>query len=426
MRVAVIGSGIAGLSAAHALDKAANTDVVLFEAADRLGGHANTVTVTDPTAGELGVDTGFIVHNDRNYPALVALFEELNVEVQDTEMSFAVTDRATGFHYRATNINTLFADRSNLIRPTMWRMLADIVRFYRNANRFLDGADPSAPPGQSIAEFLRDGRYHTSFVDLHLVPMGAAVWSTDPTTFDQFPAYSLLSFLRNHGLLGVGDRPQWRTVVGGSRAYVNAFEAAFGGEVRRNAAVASVSRTTAEEFVTVTANGNSEHFDEVVLACHSDQALAMLSDATPAEKDVLGAIRYQPNRATLHTDISLLPPTESAWAAWNYECAVGSDDAAAVTYDLTCLQRLPGARRYLVTLNSEERIDPAQVLGSFDYSHPVFDQPAIAAQQRHGEISGVANTHFCGAYWGFGFHEDGMASGLRVAAALGADVKALS
>ncbi len=410
MRIAVIGSGIAGLSAAHNLAKDPSNHVVIYEAADRLGGHANTVTVEDPTAGALGVDTGFIVHNDRNYPSLVALFDELGVPVQDTEMSFAVTDRSNGFHYRATNLNTLFADRKNLLSPTMWRMLADIFRFYRNANRYLD----SGRSDQSIAEFLSDGGYHASFIDLHLIPMGAAVWSADPTTFDRFPAASLLSFLRNHGLLGVGDRPQWRTVVGGSQAYVSAIAEVFAGEVRLNSPVTAVCRTTGGKNCSITANDATHDYDEVILACHSDQALAMLSDATPAEKEILGAIGYQQNRATLHTDTSILPPSPTAWAAWNYECSVGEASAAAVTYDLTQLQRLPGSRRYLVSLNADDRIDPSSVIASFDYSHPVFDQPAIDAQTRHSEISGVDHTHFCGAYWGFGFHEDGIASGLRV------------
>ncbi len=416
MKIAVIGSGIAGLSAAHVLAKNPDNEVVIYEAADRLGGHANTITVEDPSAGPIGVDTGFIVHNDRNYPSLVALFDELDVPVQDTEMSFAVADRDTGFHYRATNLRTLFADPKNLIRPTMWRMLIDIVRFYRNANRYLE----SGRDDLSLAGFLEEGSYNPSFVDLHLIPMGAAVWSADPTTFDEFPAASLLSFLSNHGLLGVGDRPQWRTVVGGSRTYVQAIADRFPGEIRLSSPVDRVCRTTAGGNVEIVSNGSVDHFDEVIMACHSDQALAMLSDASPTEKDVLGAIRYQPNRATLHTDTSLLPPSELAWAAWNYECNTGDPTAAAVTYDLTTLQQLPGSRRYLVSLNATDRIDPDAVILSVDYSHPVFDQPAIDAQARHAEISGVDHTHFCGAYWGFGFHEDGIASGLRVCRDLGA------
>jgi predicted NAD/FAD-binding protein len=412
MRIAIVGTGIAGLSSAHILGRSGH-DVVVFEAADRLGGHANTVSVEDPVAGPIDVDTGFIVHNDRNYPLLTRLFNELDVPVQDSEMSFAVTDRSTGFHYRATSVRTLFADRRNLVDRRMWRMLFDIARFYRNAKQYL----ASGRTDLSMAEFLEAGRYGSAFVDLHLIPMGAAVWSADPTTFDRFPASSLLAFLDNHGLLGVGDRPQWRTVVGGSRRYVDALASQFGGEIRLRTAVSGITRT--EHGVQLTSATGHELFDEVVVACHSDDALALLTDATPDEKSVLGAIGYQPNRATLHTDTSLLPPTPKAWAAWNYECGVGDAHLPAVTYDLTCLQRLAGSRRYLVSLNADDRIDPATVIASFEYSHPVFDRPAIEAQMRHDEISGHNHTHFCGAYWGYGFHEDGIASGVRVCKGLG-------
>ncbi len=429
MKIAIVGTGIAGLTCAHVLGRRLDPgvdEIVVFEAADRLGGHANTVVVDDPEVGPLAIDTGFIVHNDRNYPNLVRLFDELGVPVQDTEMSFAVTDRTTGFQYRATNLNTLFADRTNLVRPTMWRMLVDIARFYRNAKRYLDAGRRDL----SIGQFLDEGGYHRSFVDLHLIPMGAAVWSSDPTTFDRFPAASLLTFLRNHGLLGVGDRPQWRTNVGGSKTYVEALADTFPGDIRLGSPVTGIRRTGHGADVTVTprrsATGEAppavtEHFDQVILACHSDQALELLDDATATEKDVLGAIGYQPNRATLHTDASLMPPKPAAWAAWNYECGVGEATLPAVTYDLTILQRLAGSRHYFVSLNAEDRIDPTTVIASFDYAHPVFDQPAIDAQARFDEISGVDHTHFCGAYWRYGFHEDGIASGLRVCEALGVD-----
>lgn len=424
MRIAIIGSGIAGLTCAHVLGP--HHEVTLFEAADRLGGHSNTVTVTDPEAGKLGVDTGFIVHNDRNYPNLVRLFDELGVPVQDTEMSFGVHDRGTGFTYRATNLATLFADKRNLIRPQMWRMLIDIARFYRSGNRLLDAVDAGSTAidtDQSIGDFLRAGHYSAAFRELHLIPMGASVWSADPNTFDQFPAVSLLRFLKNHGLLSVGNRPQWRTVTGGSRVYVNAIADHFTGRIRTSTPVRSVQRTPESGAVVATASG-AESFDRVILACHSDQALDLLADPTPAEKEILGAIRYQPNRATLHTDTSVLSPLRATWSAWNYDRPQpGSDpaDVSTLTYDMTDLQCLPGSQRYLVSLNSDHRIDPASILASFDYAHPVFDGPAMAAQQRFDEIDGVTATHFCGAYWGYGFHEDGMASGLRVCRALGVD-----
>jgi uncharacterized protein len=422
-RIAVIGSGIAGLTCAHVLGP--HHDVVMFEADHRLGGHANTVEVEDPTAGTVSVDTGFIVHNDRNYPNFVRLLAELGVPTSDTEMSFAVTDRdpaspTVGFTYRATNPNTLFADRRNVTKPAMWHMLWDIRRFYRDARRFLANPDPEL----SLAGFLDERTYSRAFLELHLIPMGAAVWSADPSSFDQYPAYTLLTFLRNHGLLGIKDRPQWRTVVGGSRTYVDAIEARFAGRLRLGTPVTSVARFVGEagtSSVGVRTGVGYEIFDRVVMAVHSDQALDMLADATVAEKEVLSSIRYQSNRATLHTDQTLLPDRRGAWAAWNYDRRRANASSATLTYDMTALQHLPGDRRYLVSLNSDAHIDPCSVISSFDYAHPVFDAPAIAAQQRFDEIDGVGGVHFCGAWWGYGFHEDGIASGLRVCERIGVE-----
>jgi uncharacterized protein len=421
-RIAVVGSGIAGLTCAHVLGP--HHDIVLFEADHRLGGHSNTVDVDDPAAGTVAVDTGFIVHNDRNYPNLVRLFTELGVPTVDTEMSFAVTDRdpsspTHGFTYRATSPNTLFADRRNLVRPSMWRMLRDITRFYREANAFLAAPDDRV----SLADFLATGRYSREFLHLHLLPMGSAVWSADPATFDEFPARSLLTFLSNHGLLGVRDRPQWRSIRGGSRVYVQAIAARFAGEIRLAAPVLRVERHgdgDDRRAEVITPRGR-ETFDRVVLAVHSDQALQMLAEPTPVERDVLGSVRYQPNRATLHTDVTLLSPQRRAWAAWNYDCRPGDPlgGAATVTYDMTTLQHLPGSERYLVTLNSDEHIDPARVIRSFDYAHPCFDGPAVEAQGRFDEVDGVDRVHYCGAWWGHGFHEDGIRSGLRVCERLG-------
>ncbi|MFP5489365.1 MAG: FAD-dependent oxidoreductase [Acidimicrobiia bacterium] len=415
-RIAVVGSGIAGLTCAHVLGP--HHDVVLYEAASRLGGHANTVDVDDPAAGRIQVDTGFIVHNDRNYPNLVALFDELGVATVDTEMSFGVTDRdpaspTSGFTYRATSPNTMFADRRNVVRPAMWRMLRDVARFYRAARAFLDDGDDET----TLTQFLDDAGYSREFVELHLLPMGASVWSADPARFAEFPARTLFRFLDNHGLLGVGDRPQWRTIPGGSRVYVDAIAARFPGEIRLASPVESVRRTA--DGVEVTANGRVDRFDRVVLATHSDQALAMLVDPSPVEQKVLGAVRYQPNRATLHTDTSLLSPHRRAWSAWNYERHGDDQRAATLTYDMTELQHLPGSRRYLVSLNSDDRIDPDTVLARFDYAHPVFDGDAIEAQRRFDEIDGVDRIHYCGAWWGYGFHEDGMASALRVCHRIG-------
>jgi predicted NAD/FAD-binding protein len=426
VRIAVIGSGIAGLGCAHVLGP--RHDVTLFESDTRLGGHANTVVVEDPRAGHLSIDTGFIVHNDRNYPNFTRLLADLSIPVQDTDMSFSVTHRDFDgrgglFTYRATSPRTLFADHRNLGRRAMWRMLADVLRFQRAANRLLeihDDRPEASDVGITLGEFLSAGDYSREFVDLHLVPMGASVWSADPTTFDQFPALSLFRFLRNHGLLSLGNRPRWRTIVGGSQTYVDAIARRFPGTIRTGTPVLGITRDSGG--VNLRTSGGGERFDRVILACHSDQALGLLDDATVAEKEVLGDIGYQPNVATLHTDTSVLSPRPRAWAAWNYECprpGVDPEGVATLTYDMTRLQHLGGDRRYLVSLNSDHRIDPSSVLASFEYSHPVFDDRAISAQGRFDEIDGALHTHFCGAYWGYGFHEDGLASALRVCERLG-------
>lgn len=429
-RIAVVGSGIAGLTCAHVLGP--HHDVVLYESSSRLGGHANTVDVDDPAAGSIAVDTGFIVHNARNYPNLVGLFDELGVPTIDTEMSFGVTDRdpaspTAGFTYRATSPNTVFADRRNLLRRPMWRMLRDVVRFYRAARGLLDDGDGEGAgegAGEGGGDLTLDGfldrhRFSREFVELHLLPMGASVWSADPSTFGDFPARSLFRFLDNHGLLGIGDRPQWRTIPGGSRVYVDAIADRFDGEIRCSSPVSAVVRRNAG--VDVRSLGTVERFDRVVLATHSDQALALVADPSPVEQKVLGAVAYQPNRATLHTDTALLSPERRAWSAWNYDRRSGDQRTATLTYDMTALQHLSGSRRYLVSLNSDDHIDPSKVVRSFEYSHPVFDADAIEAQRRFDEIDGVDGIHYCGAWWGYGFHEDGMVSGLRVCHRIGVD-----
>ncbi|MFV0258874.1 MAG: NAD(P)/FAD-dependent oxidoreductase [Acidimicrobiales bacterium] len=437
LRLAVVGSGISGLTCAHRLGDI--HDVTLYEADSRLGGHTNTVDVDDPGAGRLGVDTGFIVHNDRTYPNLIRLVSELGVPTLDTEMSFAVTDHASGFTYRATNLNSLLARRRNLIDGRLWRMVADIGRFYRAGQRFLRRPDPDV----TVADFVTDGGYSSTFVDLHLIPMGAAVWSANPATFDAYPAASFLTFLDNHGLLGIGHRPQWRTVAGGARTYVEAIARRFRGTIRTRARVDAITRHP--DHVTVTTRHGTDRYDQVIMAGHSDQALTALTDPSPAETRRLEAIRYQPNRATLHTDTALLPPARRAWAAWNYDrlapvpdrtvmagtaptrlsgvsgMARAGDhpDRAALTYDLTTLQRLGGSRRYLVSLNAEHRIRPDTIIASFDYAHPVFDHAALHAQAEVAATNGQHRTWFCGAWLGHGFHEDGVNAALAVCRGLG-------
>jgi predicted NAD/FAD-binding protein len=299
----------------------------------------------------------------------------------------------------------------------MWRILRDIARFYRAANGFLDESS-TGRDSTTLAEFLSDGgssrAYSREFVELHLIPLGAAVWSADPATFAEFPARSLLTFLANHGLLGVGNRPQWRCIPGGSRTYVDALARRFPGTIHLESPVTKVRRT--ELGIEIDTPRMNERFDRVILAVHSDQALGMLVDPSIVEREVLGAIRYQPNRATLHTDIGLLSPRRRAWAAWNYDRHHAAVGGSTVTYDMTTLQHLEGEHRYLVSLNSDEWIDSRRVIRSFDYAHPVYDVAAVDAQSRFDEIDGVGGVHFCGAWWGHGFHEDGMVSGHRVCA----------
>lgn len=420
-RIAIVGSGVAGLTCAHLLDE--RNDVTLYEAAHRPGGHANTVMVEDPEAGTLGIDTGFIVHNDRNYPNLLRLFHRLGVPTQPSEMSFGVEDRATGFAYRATSPATLLARPANAIDPRLWRVVIDIARFFRHGRRFL--ADPD--PGLSIGAFLEQGRYSRAFIDLHLLPMGAAVWSTGPDDFAQFPAESLLRFLDNHGLLGVGNRPQWRTVQGGSVRYVDALLDHFGGRVelgcpvQRVVAVEPASGTEPSGVggsgrVEVMSAAGRRTYDAVVLACHSDQAAKLIAGSSPAAEEVLGDIGYRDNEAVLHTDRSFLPDAPRARAAWNYH-ADGDQKRPTLTYDMTTLQRLPGANRYLVTINPSRQ--PEGEIARFRYAHPQFDLAAVRAQQRWDEVDGSDGIHYCGAYWGYGFHEDGMVSALRVCRKLG-------
>ena len=415
MRIAIVGSGISGLACAHILGP--HHDVTLYEADNRLGGHANTVTVEDPSAGTINVDTGFIVHNNRNYPELQKLFADLNVQTQASEMTFSVDDEASGLCYSATSLSSLFAQRKNIVKPALWRMLADIARFYRSGQTRLSAAEPD--PDYTIGHMLADGGYSDTFVNLHLIPMGSAVWSANPEQFTEFPADSLLRFLDNHGLLGWGDRPAWRTVVNGSRSYVDALAARFSGTIRLGHPVSSVSRTPDE--VAVTSLDETTTFDRVILACHSDQSLNILRDQTAAERRLLSRVAYQKNEAVLHTDTSILPSAPRSWAAWNYRRPVTPSQAmgSTVTYDLTRLQRLPGSRRYLVSLNSAERLDPTKILSTFTYAHPVFTSEAVKAQNNLANINGTDRVFFAGAWQKYGFHEDGMRSAVDVCAQLG-------
>lgn len=407
MRIAIVGTGISGLVCAHLLHP--HHDLTVFEAGDYVGGHTNTVRV-DLDGETHHVDTGFIVHNDRNYPNFVKLMGELGVATQASDMSFSVSDPRTGLEYRGTNLNTVFAQRRNLARPSFLRMLADIVRFNRSARRLLvDTPDDSV----SLDQFLRDGRYSKAFIDQFLIPLGASIWSADPETFTQFPAVAYARFMDNHGLLDLRGMPEWRTITGGSRRYVERIIVPFADRIRLRNPIEKIVRTGAGVEVVSQLDG-PETFDRVILATHSDQALRLLADPSPAEREILSAIRYQPNVATLHTDERFLPRSPRARASWNYHLSRGDGRAATLTYWMNRLQSIESRHQYLVTLNRHDDVDPAKVLGRYDYAHPVFDIAAMAAQRRRPEIQGKRGTFFAGAYWEYGFHEDGVRSALDV------------
>ncbi len=410
MRIAIVGAGIAGLTCAHVL--ARRHEITLFEAEDRLGGHTNTVRV-DLADETQHVDTGFIVHNDRNYPGFQRLLEQLDVATQPSEMSFSVSD-GDDFEYNGSSANGLFACRAHLVKPSFHRMVRDLLRFNREAPTLI-GLNGSGP---SLGEFLEAGGYSPDFVDKLVVPQASAVWSADPGQMWDFPASFLAEFFDNHGMFSQRDRPQWRTVAGGSQRYVEALVAPLQDRVRTSTPIRSIRREQ-DAVEIVPEGGESERFDRVVVAAHSDQALALLADPTPAEHEVLGAIPYQRNEAVLHTDAAQLPRRRRAWASWNFHLEPEPTGATTVTYHMNRLQALDSQAELCVTLNRSEAIDPERVIETIPYSHPVFTHAGMAAQQRFAEVSGPRRTHYCGAYWGFGFHEDGVASALRVCEQLG-------
>jgi uncharacterized protein len=411
MRVAVVGAGISGLAAAHLLARA--HDVTVFEAGARPGGHTNTIRVD--TAHETHwVDTGFIVFNDRNYPNFERLLARLGVPSQPSEMSFSVTDQTGDFEYASTSANGLFAKRAHLATPWFLKMVADVRRFQREARALLhlDGDGPS------LGDWLEERRYSRPFIDRLIVPQASAVWSADPRQMWTFPARFLAQFFHNHGMLGLRDRPAWRTVAGGSHRYVEAITAPLGDRVRLDTPVTAIRRH-ADHVALTPRGGEPERFDEVVIATHSDQALALLADPSDREGDLLGAIPYQPNEAVLHTDARMLPRRRRAWASWNYHLLDAPKAQTTVTYHMNRLQSLRADREFCVTLNRTEAIDPATIIRTISYAHPVYTREGQAAQARHHEISGRNRTHFAGAYWGWGFHEDGVVSALRVCERLG-------
>ncbi|MDO8903140.1 NAD(P)/FAD-dependent oxidoreductase [Hydrogenophaga sp.] len=427
--VAIIGSGIAGLGAAHSLYGQA--DLTLFEAGDYFGGHTHTVDMTLPDErGQgvtFGVDTGFLVLNERTYPNLLALFAELDVPVAKSDMSFSVKAPGSGpggatLEWSGSNLSSVFAQRRNLVSPRFWRMLSDIVRFNRITTRLAErGEDlaPDSPLLQPLGDFLREQRFSPEFRDWYFLPMMGCIWSCPTDQMLAFPVATMVRFCHNHGLIQITKRPQWYTVAGGARQYVEKIVARIP-DRRLNTPVQQVLRDT--QGVRVVTDAAVKRFDAVVFACHSDQALALLGgQASADEREVLGAIRYQPNRAVLHTDSSVLPARQRAWAAWNYERSEhASQEATQVClhYLLNQLQPLPVKQPVVVSLNPQREIDPRQVVGSYEYAHPVFDLAAIRAQARVPTLQGRHHSYFAGAWTGYGFHEDGLKSGKRAAKAL--------
>jgi predicted NAD/FAD-binding protein len=411
VRIAVVGGGISGMLAARLL--ADEHDVHLFEANSYVGGHTHTVDL-ELDGDHYAADTGFMVFNDRTYPNFVRMLQLLGVSSRASEMSFSVRCDRTRLEYQGGTLRGLFAQRRNLFRPSFYRMLHDILRFNREAPGLLDRDDDAL----TLNDYLQDGGYSGQFVEHYLAPMGAAIWSTPPGQFLQFPVRYTIGFFRNHGLLQLRDRPQWRTIAGGAVNYVEPLLRPLTDRIRLNCPVQRVQRQ--QDHVVVTPrDGAPEVFDRVVLAAHADQSLAMLVDPSPAEKEILGAIPYQANEIVLHTDSRLLPKTRRAWASWNYHLSSSEQPTVTLTYNLARLQGHRSQGPILETLNPLIATDPAKVLDRMTYHHPIYSVQAIDAQRRYGEINGQRGTYYCGAYWGYGFHEDGVRSALAVAECFG-------
>ena len=413
MKVAIIGSGISGLGCAHQL-AAQRHDIAVFEAADRIGGHTATYDVK-LGARRYAIDTGFIVYNDHTYPHFIELLDSLGVATRATAMGFSVSDDSTGLEYAGNNLNALFAQRSNLISPRFLAMVRDILRFNKESVADLEAG--RLENGETLGAYLERKRYTQAFCQHYLLAMTSAIWSADFADARDFPVEFFIRFFRNHGLLQVANRPQWRVIEGGSREYIGPLTFGFEDRIFLNHPVQSVERTTGRGVALNFKDGTRRQFDQVVIATHSDQALALLAEPSAQEKAILGAIPYRDNDVVLHTDHRLLPRNRRTWSSWNYRMRPGNA-RAVVTYNMNILQGIQAPETFCVTLNDTDSINPARILGRFNYAHPQFTVAGVAAQSRWADINGVNNTWFCGAYWRNGFHEDGLVSGLRVAEAL--------
>ncbi|MFD1744585.1 NAD(P)/FAD-dependent oxidoreductase [Rhizobium helianthi] len=411
-RIAVIGSGISGLSAAWLASR--SNRVVLYEAEERLGGHSNTAIAPTPY-GDVPVDTGFIVFNNRNYPNLVALFEHLGVETQASDMSFAASIDDGRFEYSGTGLKGILGQKVNVLRPRFWRMLSDVLRFYKEAEGLMSRRDLEQ---LTLGEYLERENYSQAFIEDHLLPMGAAIWSMTTIDMRAYPLHAFIRFFVHHGLILLKGRPRWRTVTGGSREYVARIAADFAGEIRLSSPVARIERL-ANGVIVTDCSGHADRFDDVIIATHANDALAMLADADPIERRILGSFRYTDNVAVLHTDERLMPKRRNVWSSWNYIGGKKDREGAplCVTYWMNRLQDLEPRHDMFVTLNACREIREDKIIASYNYSHPLFDMAAMNAQRDIWELQGRRNTFFCGAHFGSGFHEDGLQAGLAAAEA---------
>lgn len=417
MKIAIVGSGISGLTAAHLLCE--QHDVTVFEADDRIGGHTHTVPV-EMNGHEYRIDTGFIVYNEKTYPNFCRLLDRLGVATQPSDMSFGFSSERSSLEWGSDGLNGVFAQRRNLLRPSFHRMLRDVLRFNREARSLLEAGDDKL----ELGEYLCGAGYSREFVEQYVVPMGAAIWSASPGDFLRFPAVAFVRFFANHGLLEASGRIPWRVIAGGSDSYLAPLTAPFRDRIRTGCPVRTITRDPDGVEVVAGRVGDvgAERFDRVVLAVHSDQARALLSDATDAERAILGSVDYQRNEVLLHTDPNVMPRNRRAWASWNYRVPRGSQSTVSVTYHMNRLQGLESEVDFFVSLNAGAQVDEARVIDRFVYHHPVFDTRALRAQRHHAEIDGRNRTHFCGAWWSWGFHEDGVRSALAVCEKLGASL----
>jgi uncharacterized protein len=406
MEIAVVGTGISGLAAAYLLSS--EHDICVYEASDYVGGHVNTVSVSmDDTDYE--IDTGFIVYNDKTYPNFIKLMDRLGVSSQSTSMSFSVKCDKSGLEYNGTSLNGLFAQRINLLKPSFLSMVRDILKFNREAKSFLKESTEEI----TFGEFLKRGQYSSELRENYAIPMASAIWSAKPKVIEGSSFRFFAEFFENHGMLNVEDRPQWKVIKGGSKQYVLPLIDSFKERIYLNSPVQKIARRS-DGVEIINKNGDSKIFDRVVIATHSDQALGMIENPTKNEREILEAIPYQKNIAVLHWDSSVLPNERRAWASWNYRILVKPMEESTVTYNMNMLQTLNSEKTFCVSLNMEDSIDPDKVIKKIIYHHPIYNTDSIAAQKRHQEIDGADRIHFCGAYWGFGFHEDGLKSALAV------------